>query len=118
MRWQRSLAWLVLASLILALFLLGSQPNAGGIFPSGWDKVVHALFFGGVAFLAFVGSGSRRPVFSVLLIAFLGMLDEVGQSFNPARVASVADWVMDVVGACLAMLLVKVTAGVLRARLN
>lgn len=114
--WQRRLAWLTLVVLIVALFYFGSRPNAGGLFPSGWDKLIHALFFGGVAALAYVGSGSRRPFLSIFLIAVLGMLDEVGQSFNPVRVASVADWAMDIVGACLTMVVLRTLAATVRAR--
>jgi VanZ family protein len=112
--WQRRLAWLSLVSLIVALFYFGSRPSAGGLFPSGWDKLIHLLFFGGIAALAFVGSGSRRPLLSVFLVAVLGLLDEVGQSFNPARVASVADWTMDVLGAGLAVIALKTIAAKLR----
>ena len=115
LRWQRVLAWVLLVSLILALFYFGSQPTAGGLFPSGWDKMVHILFFGGVASLAFIGTGSRRPIYSIILVGVLGLLDEIGQSFNPARVASVADWLADIAGACLALLLIRVVAGTLRA---
>ena len=116
LHWQRSVAWVLLVGLMIALFYVGSLPAAGGLFPSGWDKLVHVLYFGGVAALAYVGSGSRRPIFSIVLIAFLGMLDEVGQSFNPSRVASAADWVADIAGAVLAVIFLRLAAAHLRAR--
>ena len=116
LHWQRSVAWALLVGLMIALFHVGSQPGAGGLFPSGWDKLVHVLYFGGIAALAYVGTGSRRPIFSIVLIAFFGMLDEVGQSFNPSRVSSAADWVADIAGAGLAVVFLKLVAAHLRAR--
>jgi VanZ like family len=104
---HRFFAWLMLLGLMSTLLYLGSRPGAGGIFPPPWDKLVHLLFFGGIAVLAYIGLGGRRPLLTILLVGAFGMIDEVAQSLSPTRVASVADWAMDVLGACLAMLVVK-----------
>lgn len=104
---QRFLAWLILLGLMSTLLYLGSRPGAGGIFPPPWDKLVHLLFFGGLAVLTYIGLGARRPLLTIMLVALFGAADEFAQSLNPTRVASAADWAMDLLGACLAMLVVK-----------
>lgn len=88
--------------LVATLLYLGSKPEVGGLFPTPWDKLVHFLFFGGLTGLALIGQGGRYPLLAVLLIALFGVADEIGQSFNPARVASAADWSMDLLGAIFA----------------
>lgn len=91
---------LILYSLIL---ILGSIPGARqdiGHYASG--LILHSCAYAGITFLLFTGgSGSlkARAIKAVLLVAVMGALDEVVQSFFPYRHGAVSDWVVDVTSA-------------------
>ncbi len=81
----RLLALLLSSSLVWALFFFGSQPNPGLSFPAPWDKLVHYLFFGGLAGLFWVLLKGRPPSASIgalLLTACVGIGDETMQAFT------------------------------------
>lgn len=99
--------YLFLALLILVTYLLLMEmPPA----PPSWpykDKVQHIVVFltlsisGGLAF-------QKRSFFVYLMLACYGALMEVLQSvLTVTRVASVYDWLADVTGVLLAILLLR-----------
>lgn len=100
-------AWVLFAALVIALIYVGTKPEVGGLFPAPWDKLVHFSYFGGLTVVALIGQGGRYPLLCVLLIGVFGAVDEIGQSLNPTRVASAADWSMDLLGAVCAMFMVQ-----------
>lgn len=79
---------------------------------SGWDKVAHAVVYGGLATIVSVGlrrSGRpARPVFDflvpVLFATLYGASDELHQYFVPSRSCDVMDWLTDGAGALLAQI--------------
>lgn len=108
---------LTLAAWTLAIFVGGSLklPPAPIQSPTiGWDKFAHALGF----FLthriaeralrhepdAVAGSRLRVVLMAALLAAFLGGLLEVYQAALPHRSADIFDFIADVVGVGLAVL--------------
>lgn len=101
----RSGFWLSLALLgVLALFVLGAQPFAVGIFPVPYDKLAHALVFGGL-FLVLL----RALVIPVWLAVAIPLLvsgaDEFHQFFLPGRQPGLDDWFAGCAGVAVALLI-------------
>jgi len=88
------------------LIRLGALPEIGFV---ATDKLLHALVFGGLAFLSLRAAGSllphwslvKRLAFALFFSSFVGALLEVCQWFTTYRSADVLDWVADTVGAIL-----------------
>jgi len=87
-----------------AILVMTSWPSPGGI-PgvTGLDKVTH---FGVYAVLGTLVARALLPprTLAVLVIAFVGIatfgaVDELHQNWIPGRDASVADWIADISGA-------------------
>jgi len=100
--WVRSRFWLMLALLgVSALYVLGAQPFAVGIVPSPFDKLAHALVFGGL-FLV-LDSALVLPLWLALMIPLLVSAgDEFHQIFLPGRQAGLDDWLAGLCGVLLA----------------
>ena len=103
---------LVIASAIVWLSSQTQYP--GGIaLPSPLDKVAHASIFGALAFCLELALRSsrhdlpmyRRHFWIFLGVALFGLSDEWHQSFVPGRDCSALDWLADVTGAALGLLL-------------
>ena len=99
--------WLPLAMWLAGMAAATSIP--GDLIPTlpapGLDKVVHALLYGGLAFLLqrWLRGGLRRPPARPLLLAgtvcgIYAVLDELHQLAIPKRTFSVGDLVADAVG--------------------
>lgn len=102
--WIPAIVW---AGVIL---VLTSWPNPQLPFSvSGLDKVVHFSMYGILGFL--VGRAlPRQRILSALVAAAVGLavfgaLDEWHQRFIPGRSADVRDWLADVTGMVLGLLL-------------
>lgn len=102
--WAPPFLWAV------ALLLFSGRAFFAGTPPwlFGRDKIVHAAFFGVMAWLVYralhKGHAWRplRAAACAFLIAVLyGAADEFAQQFQPARHADLADWAADVAGASL-----------------
>ncbi|GAB2879482.1 hypothetical protein GCM10027277_55980 [Pseudoduganella ginsengisoli] len=93
---------LVFYSLIL---ILGSIPGARqdiGQLASG--LILHSCAYAGITFLLFTGgrgSLKARAIKAILIVAAMGALDEVVQSFFPYRHGAVSDWLVDVTSAAV-----------------
>ena len=100
-RWRQ---WLPPLALILygLILILGNIRGMGEqLLPDASDKHLHALAYGGLAALLFVGL--RAPVVYrtlgiIALIAALGAVDECIQTLMPHRQADPMDWAADVLG--------------------
>ena len=102
----RAISFGLLVLLVIVLFWcqqLLLLPNV----PSPYDKLVHA----GTYCLALLwAAGALRPTFwHCLLVALTGLavggLQEWHQSYLPGRVASLDDWLADLAGVLLGLLL-------------
>jgi len=76
----------------------------------GFDKIVHAVEFGGLGFLLAraLAKGFKSPRRKTFLVVFLlgaglGLLDECHQYFVPGRSADLLDAAMDAVGIAAGM---------------
>lgn len=96
---------LVALGLTVALFYLGSRPEAVGLFRPPWDKVAHAVLFGILALALWGTSGGKRPLLAVVITLAFGMLDEWRQQFLPGRSIDWVDLVADGIGAVCAVYL-------------
>jgi membrane associated rhomboid family serine protease len=91
-------------AVLVSLAVLFAPADDVPLAPPGVDKLIHGLLF---AVLAVTGrwAGIGRPVLGVLLVAY-GAVSEVLQGLTPLdRTASVADWVADVAGLVLGLVL-------------
>jgi len=100
----RILAGITVVLTATALYILGAQPVAVGLFPSPWDKLAHLLVFGMVGAAAGVANGRRgwRLLLCCVTSAIMvGAMDELHQAFLPGRTASWSDLAADAAGGFL-----------------
>ncbi len=104
--WIQRVALGCLIVLLGAVFIGGEAPGAGSLFPAPWDKLVHLLVFGSIGVLAAL-SAPMLPVAAIPpIVAAIGALDEFHQAFLPGRHAGLDDWLADIIGGMLALLIV------------
>ena len=90
--------------LIYGLFHYGAQPIAVGLFAPPIDKIAHAGIFGLIAMMLWFVFDRRYPLLVIGLVAMTAAADEIHQLFLPGRSADAGDWIADVSGACLPIL--------------
>lgn len=100
-RWAPAAAW---AALLLWLGTLPPSRIPSG--PGGFDKLLHAVAYGILGFLA--AFAARRGAATGAISSFLvGGIDEWGQSRVPGRYADGLDLLADVAGGALGGLLAR-----------
>jgi VanZ family protein len=101
-------AWLTVGGGVALQLLITSLPGRAVPISAGhpWDWFIHALMYGGLAFLivrAVTLSGwdwaTRRLVWLGVVLSAYGALDEVHQMFIAGRDGSPSDWAFDTIGA-------------------
>ncbi len=112
--------WVTTALVVLAILYLTLVPRPlpdAGVEIPGLDKVVHAVMFGGLAFVACIDEAQRRrgsfgqvargkAWFIALLSAVFGGLVEIAQmAMGAGRSGDLLDFVADCAGAVAGMLL-------------
>ncbi|MGZ5013834.1 MAG: VanZ family protein [Methylobacter sp.] len=95
-------------SLVLVLFIAGSQPQAAGLFVSPVDKLAHLLYFGTLTF-AIVMSNTMPLKYAAILTVALGAADELHQMLLPGRTPGIDDWLADCLGAVIVVCIFSVT---------
>jgi hypothetical protein len=93
---------------VFNLFHLGTQPVAVGLFVTPIDKIAHAGVFALLAMLLWFVFDRKYPFLVIVLAAIIGATDEIHQLNLPGRFADVNDWLADVGGACLPLLVLTV----------
>ena len=96
------LFWCVLA-LVTYLMLIELPPKHGG-WPY-WDKVQHLLVFMLLTTLAFLAYRKVRWLSVVLLILYGAIVEWLQVALTLTRMASFGDWLADVAGVLLVLLL-------------
>ena len=98
-------ACLVAFLAMVAQLLLLAEPNfAVRIVTATWDKAIHFLFFGTLAFLLWIATAKRWPLAVWLAVAFIGFADETLQASTPGRTADFDDWLADGFGAAAVLI--------------
>lgn len=112
--------WVTTALVVLAILYLTLVPRPlpdAGVEIPGLDKVVHAMMFGGLAFVACIDEAQRRrgsfgqvarrkAWFIALLSAVFGGLVEIAQmAMGAGRSGDLLDFAADCAGAVVGMLL-------------
>jgi VanZ family protein len=96
------------AAVMVAQLLLLWEPNfAVRIVEATWDKAVHFLYFGTMAFLMWIATGKRWPLAIWLAVAFIGAADETLQAYTPGRTSDIKDWLADALGSAAALFLAQ-----------
>lgn len=94
-------------TLVLLLFLAGSQPQAAGLFVSPVDKLVHFIYFGMLTF-AIVMSNTMPLKYAAILAVALGAADELHQMLLPGRTPGIDDWLADCLGTVMVVCIFSV----------
>ena len=88
-----------------AQLLLLAEPNfAVRLVTLTWDKGIHFLFYGTMAFLLWVVTAKRWPLAVWLAVAFIGFADETLQASTPGRSPDFDDWLADGFGAAAVLI--------------
>ena len=108
--WWPPIAWA--AGILVATWIPGAYvPRLPG--PEGTDKLIHFAFFVVLAFLiqrAPRERGSARlTLYVILALAAFGALDEYVQQFIPGRDMELFDWIADVSGAIVGVVIARLT---------
>lgn len=75
----------------------------------GWDKLVHMVLYGVLAYLAMRSRIEGHPMVWIIILFCLayGASDELHQLAVPGRTASIYDWIADSLGAILVVSVVS-----------
>jgi VanZ family protein len=101
---MRIICLLAMLALIVMVFVGGSQPGAGNLFPPPLDKAVHFLTFGSMLALASIAFPKTRLLHLLVMVVSIGIADEVHQIYLPGRVAGLDDLLSDFAGGLVTML--------------
>ena len=69
-----------------------------------WDKSIHFLYFGTMAFLLWIAANKRRTLAVWAVVALVGGIDEWQQLYTPGRSADINDWLADSFGAAVVLI--------------
>lgn len=107
-----------LCSAFLLYFLIlavGSIPGARqdiGQVASG--IILHAAAYSTITFLlytGYAGTSPRKAIQAIAMVAAMGALDELIQSFLPYRTGAVSDWVVDITAGVVTASILAATTG-------
>lgn len=89
------------------LFWVERQPASAQLINAPWDKLVHATVYAVLSTL-FWGGLKTRKLWPILIgMAFLGIAQEWHQAYLPGRTPSALDWLADVMGSGMALIILS-----------
>ena len=108
--WWPPVAWAV--CILVATWIPGAMvPRIPA--PDGTDKLVHFLFFVVLGFLIqralHVQGSAVVTLYAILALAAFGALEEFVQQFIPGRDMELFDWIADVSGAIVGVVIARLT---------
>ncbi len=99
----RRTPFITLMAFFLLMVTIGAVPGeVSSLSAHVGDKPLHMAAYAFISIMAhhsFTGSRQQRALASIILVGFLGLLDESIQSFLPYRNASLLDWCFDIAAA-------------------
>ena len=108
-RWLPPAAWA--ACILIATLIPGAHIPRVNV--PEFDKMVHFVFYAVFAWLMFRAlespSAGRRVITVLLAIAVFAALDEFHQRFIPGRYMDEADWMADMAGAMIGLVVAAAT---------
>ena len=113
-RFLRTLAWLIAIALWCASFylLLSTRPYIGGVKLA--DHGVHTALFFGLAFMTTCAQQRPNIVVTLAALYFFGGMTEIAQHFNPPRTCDPLDFLEDVVGSTIGLIVALAWMALLR----
>jgi VanZ family protein len=90
--------------IITSAFMLIELPPKQGGWPH-WDKLQHALVFLVLTLLGVIAYASKKHILAIGLIAYGASTELLQGMFTITRLASMNDWLADVVGICIGLLI-------------
>lgn len=84
--------------------LLHDPPRGSAAF---WDKAVHFVVYGGMAFMLWLALGKRGALAAFAVVWAVGGADEVLQHFTPGRTADIRDFLVDGLGAGVCLVVAR-----------
>lgn len=96
---RRNIAYLGYALVIILGTVPGARAEVGEVAPG---LFLHFATYASIAMLLFTGTNATaigRVLYSVLIVAVMGAVDEFIQSFLPYRHGAISDWYVDVLAA-------------------
>ena len=106
----RAFCMVAALAMIAQLFFLVEPPFADRIVQLMWDKTVHFLFFGTIAFFLWIATAKRWPLAIWIVVLAIGAIDETRQAYEPGRNSDINDWLADGFGAAAALMVAQRTA--------
>jgi VanZ family protein len=98
-RHRYAAAWLLYVLIVGLGSIPGVRAQAGELAPG---LVLHALAYSGIAYLLYTGTRQQnfsRAVACFLVVAAMGALDELVQTYLPYRNGRIQDWLIDLAAA-------------------
>ena len=103
----RLLCGFAAAVMVLQVLVLEEPDFAVKVVNLLWDKTVHFLYYGTMAFLLWVAAGRRGKLWVWIAVAAIGATDEILQIWKPGRSADVDDWIADTLGSGIALVVAQ-----------
>ena len=103
----RLLCFIAALAMTAQLLFLAEPAFASQIVQVMWDKTVHFLFFGTIAFFLWIATAKRWPLAIWITVLLIGAVDETRQAYIPGRNSDVNDWLADGLGAAAALIIAQ-----------
>ncbi|MBN1296044.1 VanZ family protein [bacterium] len=109
-RFFLSLPMLLQMAVMLAMASEG-RPAMTLLFPDAALHVIAYIILGVLAWIAWLGIAPETPprrlyLYSAVTAILFGALDESTQLFSPARTAQLDDWIADIAGTLISLILI------------
>jgi len=98
------LFWLMIS--LITLFLLMEQSKSTPLFPHV-DKVMHALIFAILTALGYLAYAKQSKWLYLGIITYGAITEILQGAYTQTRLASIGDWLADVVGVLLCVILIN-----------
>ena len=103
----RALCLIAALAMTVQIFFLAEPAFASKAAQVFWDKTVHFVFFGLVAFFLWISTAKRWPLAIWAVVLLVGVIDETRQAYVPGRNSDINDVLADGFGAAAALIIAQ-----------